>query len=120
MRIPLACVVPNLGGQDLDLLLSTNGHFLPTGILAGLENTGWAITQGLSSSFVGILLDWGSCEQEGATGPMSEADTASCDLAWRTAFGLAAALYIGQGIVFAIWGSSEPIKVPAEAKEQTT
>ena len=91
-------------------------NVLTAGILAGLENTGWAVTQGLSSSFVGILLDWGNCEQEGATGPMSEADTASCDVAWRTAFGLAAALYIGQAGVFAIWGSSKPIEVP---KEQT-
>jgi len=88
-----------------------------SGVLAGLENTGWAITQGLSSSFVGMLLDWGNCEQEGATGPMSEADTASCDMAWRTAFGLAAVLYIGQAVVFAIWGSFEPLKIVLEGHE---
>ena len=84
-------------------------------MLAGLENTGWAVTQALSSTFVGVLLDWGNCEQEGAVGPMSAEDLASCDTAWRTAFGLAAALYVGQAVVFTIWGSSTPLRMDSLA-----
>jgi hypothetical protein len=92
-------------------------HLFSSGVLAGLDNTGWALMSALSSTFVGMLLDWGNCEQEGASGPMSLADLESCDMAWRTAFGLAALLYLAQGGIFVWWGSSEPLKIPGQEGE---
>mmetsp|Transcript_13549 Transcript_13549/g.34235 ORF Transcript_13549/g.34235 Transcript_13549/m.34235 type:complete len:554 (-) Transcript_13549:441-2102(-) len=94
-----------------------------TPVVAGVSNSCWALLSGLASTFVGFLLDHGNCPQGNTMSSHGSSladamDSETCTQAWCTAFGCAGFLFLAQGVVFGLFGSSQPLHLPAAVDQE--